>query len=299
MDLSESAIGRNSLDWKKPSDFFRIDALRLGLYVGIFRRVGRYWRIYKTFFVSSFARELEFRANFFARAAQNLVWIIFFILILLVVYRNTDAVAGWTRGEAFILAATCFLMNALSTGFFMSITEIPQQVRMGTLDFVLTKPVDSQFWVSARRFNFNEAGVLVAGIVLIGLGVAQSGLSPSPVQWAAYAVLLGASLAIFYSFNLALMTLGVWLVRVDNLWVLGESIMQIARYPADIYQGILKRLFVYAVPLAFIATVPARQLVEGFNPAMVGLGIGWAAAFLILARLFWLYAMRHYNSASS
>ena len=111
--------------------------------------------------------------------------------------------------------------------------------------------------------------------------------------------MVAAALAIYYSFNLALMTLGVWLVRVDNLWVLGESIMQIARYPVDIYQGILKRLFVYAVPLAFLATMPARQLVLGFDGAMLMLGIAWAAVFLILSRVFWRFAMRHYTSASS
>lgn len=261
--------------------------------------MARYWRVYKTFFLSSFARELEFRANFFARIAQNLVWIGFFILILLVIYRNTDSIAGWSRGDAFILAATCFLMNALSTGFFMSITEIPGLIRMGTLDFVVTKPIDSQFWVSTRRFNFNEIGVFIAGIAMVVLGVFQSELHPSLVQWLAYSVLVFAALAIFYSFNLALMTLGVWLVRVDNLWVLGESIMQIARYPVDIYQGILKRLFVYAVPLAFLATMPARQLVQSFDSAMLLLGLAWAAVFLMLSRVFWLFAMRHYTSASS
>ncbi len=261
--------------------------------------MSRYWRIYRTFFVSSFARELEFRANFFAKVLQNLVWIGFFILILLVIYRNTDSVAGWSRNDAFILAATCFLMNAFSTGLFFSLVEVPEQVRLGTLDFVITKPIDSQFWVSTRRFNFNEIGVLTAGLVMIVYGIYQGGFSPALAQWAAYAVLLLSSLAIFYAFNLSLMTLGIWLVRVDNLWVLGESILQIARYPMDIYQGVLQRMFVFVVPLAFLATMPAKQLIRGFDGPMVLLGVAWAAVFLVLSRLFWRFALRHYTSASS
>lgn len=259
----------------------------------------RYWRVYRTFFASSLVRELEFRANFFAKVLQNLVWIGFFLMILLVIYRNTDSVAGWSRSDAFILAATCFLMNALSSGFFFSLVEIPEQVRMGTLDFVITRPIDSQFWVSTRRFNFNEIGVLAAGVSMVAYGVIQGGLTPSAVQWMAYLALIPASLAIFYSFNLALMTLGIWLVRVDNLWVLGESIMQIARYPMDIYQGTLQRAFVFFVPLAFLATVPAKQLVLGFDGPMLMLGLAWAAVFLVLSRAFWRFALRHYASASS
>lgn len=259
----------------------------------------RYWKIYRTFFVSSFARELEFRANFLAKVGQNVVWIFFFILILLVVYRNTNSVAGWSRGDAFILAATCFFMNAAFSAFFMSLTEIPEQVRRGTLDFVLTKPVDTQFWVSTRKFNFDQVGTLAAGLVMIAYGGFSAQIHPGALQWVAYLVLVVAATLIFYSFNLMLMTTGIWLVRVDNLWVLGETVMQIARYPLDIYSAGLRSAFTFVVPLAFLATVPARQLVRGLDLSMLLLGLVWAVLFFGVARWFWRFALKHYGSASS
>jgi ABC-2 type transport system permease protein len=259
----------------------------------------RYWNVYRTFFTSSLVRELEFRANFFAKIAQNLVWIFFFLMILLVVYRNTNSIAGWSRGDAFVLAATCFLMNALVQMFFFSLHEIPTHVRQGTLDFVLTKPIDTQFWISSRRFNFDQIGTFMAGVAMIVVGVVQAGVSPSLLSWLAYVILTLCATIIFYSFNLMLMTTGIWLVRVDNLWVLGESIMQVARYPMDIYGAALQRVFVYMVPLAFIATVPARQLVRGFDATTLALGLAWAAGFFLIARLFWRFALRFYTSASS
>jgi ABC-2 type transport system permease protein len=261
--------------------------------------MGRYWRVYRTFFVSSFARELEFRANFLAKMAQNVVWIAFFILILLVIYRNTDSIAGWSRGEAFVLSATCFIMNALMTMFFMSLSEIPEQVRRGTLDFVITKPIDTQFWVSTRKFNFDQVGTLVAGVVLVGFGVVSSGLAPSIHQWISYLTLTGASTLLFYSFNLILMTTGIWLVRVDNLWVLGETVMQVARYPLDIYSTGLQRFLTYFVPLAFVATIPARQLAKGLDWSIVGVGLAWSVGLFLVSRWFWNFALKHYSSASS
>jgi ABC-2 type transport system permease protein len=261
--------------------------------------MARYWRIYRTFFVSSFARELEFRANFFAKVAQNLVWTVFFVMILLVIYRNTNTVAGWSRGDAFILAATCFLMNALVGALFLSLQEIPEQVRRGTLDFVITRPIDTQFWVSTRKFNFDQVGSLFAGGVMVGYGIVSDKIHPDIQQWAAYSLLLFASLAIFYSFYLVLMTTGIWLVRVDNLWVLGDSVMQVARYPIDIYNFGLQRAFTFIVPLAFVATIPARQLVRHFDLTMVGLGLVWAAASVVISRLFWNFALTKYGSASS
>lgn len=261
--------------------------------------MSRYWRIYRTFFVSSFARELEFRANFVAKVFQNVIWIFFFILILLVIYRNTDSIAGWNRGDAFVLAATCFFMNAVFQALFLSLNEIPEQVRKGTLDFVLTKPIDTQFWVSTRKFNFDQVGTLFAGLVMIAYGSYIAHIHAGPVQWLAYILLIGASTIIFYSFNLMLMTTGIWLVRVDNLWVLGDTVMQIARYPLDIYGSGLRSMFTFIVPLAFLATMPARQLKDHFDPLMLALGIAWALAFFIIARWFWNFALKHYGSASS
>lgn len=261
--------------------------------------MARYWRIYRTFFVSSFARELEFRANFFAKILQNVMWIFFFLMILFVVYRNTDQVAGWTKGQSFVLAATVFLMDAITRALFFSLNEIPEQVRKGTLDFVITKPIDTQFWISTRKFNFDQIGTLFAGLVMVAVGVVSAEVRPDAAQWTAYVLLVIASIVIFYSFSLALMTTGIWLVRVDNLWVLGDSVQQISRYPIDIYSGVAQRIFTYFLPLAFISTVPARQLVNGFDAQMLGLGLGWALLFFLGARWFWRFALRHYTSASS
>jgi ABC-2 type transport system permease protein len=261
--------------------------------------VGRYWKIYRTFFVTSFRRELEFRANFFAKIFQNLMWTFFFVMILLVVYRNTDSVAGWSRGEAFILASTLFLMEALTTAFFPSLQEIPTQVRMGTLDFVVSKPVDSQFWISTRRFNFDQIGTLLAGFAMLAIGISSTNLHPGPLAWAAFGLLALSSVVIYYSFLLALMTSGIWLVRVDNLWVLGESVKQVARFPLDIYSLGLQRILTFVVPMAFLATVPARQLVNGFDPIMLAVGLAWGLTAFWLSRRFWRFAMRHYGSASS
>lgn len=286
-----------------PAPPWKTDDPRLGPGVSIsggsLGAVSRYWRIYRTFFTSSLARELEFRANFFAKILQNVVWIGFFLLIILVIYRNTDTIAGWSKGDAMILAASCFLMNAVVSALFMSLMEIPEQVRRGTLDFVITKPIDTQFWVSFRRFNFDQIGTVLVGVALVVVGVRMSGLSPSAAQFAAYLVLLASATTLFYAFNMALMTLGIWLVRVDNLWVLGETVMQVARYPIDIYTTGLQRFLTYFVPLAFLATVPASQLVKGLDWGMAGIGALWALGLLAFSRWFWNFALRHYSSASS
>ncbi len=224
---------------------------------------------------------------------------LFFVLVVLVLYANAESVAGWNRGEAFVLASTCFVLGSVMSAFFMSVAEIPSQVRLGTLDTVIAKPVDTQFWVSMRRFNFDQLGSLIAGAGMLVYGVLTSGSQPSLAQWAAYLALAVAATLLYYSLNLAMMTLGIWLVKVDNLWVLGETAMQVARFPLDIYNTFLQKLLIFYIPLGFLATVPARQLTKGLDLPMVGLGLFWSLLSLAFARWFWRFALRHYSSASS
>ncbi|MEQ1933871.1 MAG: ABC-2 family transporter protein [Fimbriimonadaceae bacterium] len=259
----------------------------------------RYFRIYRVFFASSFARELEFRANFFAKIAQQMVWVFFFILMLLVIYNRTPQVAGWNRNEAFVLAATLFLLEALWRGAFMALLEFPQMIRQGSLDFVLTKPVDAQFWVSLRRFNFDQIGTLVGGVAMRTYARSASGLTPGLVQWLCFTVLFGCALTIFYAFNLAMITCAIWFIRVDNLWVLGETVLMVARQPIQIFGLRWGKVFTFVIPLAFLATVPAEQLVKGADLSMVATGLLWATISFLTVRLFWLRALKSYGSASS
>lgn len=258
----------------------------------------RYLRVYRSFAASSFQRELEFKANFIAKIGQNVLWLAFFTLTLFIIYNRTDSVAGWNRGDSVVLAATVFLMGAISTGFFFSLTEIPQQVRMGTLDFVLVRPVDPQFWVSLRRLAPEQAGVALVGFGMVFVGLRLGGLSPSLVQWGAWSLLVLCAVAIFYSLNLALMTTGVWFVRVDNLFILSETVQQVARFPLDIYGAVLARFLTFVVPLGILGTVPARQLVGGFQATTLLAGLMWAVVSLVASRLFWRFALRSYGSAS-
>lgn len=258
----------------------------------------RYLRVYRSFAASSLQRELEFKANFFAKIGQNVMWLGFFVLTLLVVYSRTTSVAGWSRGDSIVLSSTVFMMGAVSTGLFFSLTEIPQQVRMGTLDFVLVRPVDPQFWVSLRRLAPEQAGVALVGFGMVFVGLYLDHTTPSLAQWAGWASLVFSAVVLFYSLNLTLMTTGVWFVRVDNLFILSETVQQVARYPLDIYGAGLARFLTFVIPLGVLGTIPARQLVHGFDATTVIAGLAWSMTALVASRLFWRFALKSYGSAS-
>lgn len=261
--------------------------------------MARAWRIYRTFVRSSFVRAMQFKADFFGQLLSVASWITFIGFAVVVVYENVETVAGWERGPGFVIAGTSFLVSALCYLLFPSLIELPEQFRRGTLDFVLTKPVDSQFWVSCRKVQISDIGTVLGSGAMVAYGAATTDPSPSPHGWTAYAVALLAGVALLYSFRLALMTLGVWFVRVDNLWALEEAASQVARQPVDVFGMPIRVLLTHILPIALFATVPTRLLVGRGTAYDLGNAVLWGIAGLILSRKFWLYAMRSYSSASS
>ncbi len=262
--------------------------------------MGTGWRVFKQFVKSSLVRELEFRANFFAKILQNIVWMVFFLLIVKVVYLNTNSVAGWEEGGAYLLSATCFLMLSIVNGLFTyNLIELPEKVRKGTLDFDLVKPIDAQLLISIRKIRFDEIGTFIVGVVMVILGCKMSGYVPTTLEVVFYVMLCVCSIVIFYSFSLMLMTLAIWLVRVDNLWVLSDSIFTIARFPLDIFGGRAARILTFVLPLAFISSIPSKALLGQVELTLACWGVGWAISFAFAARWFFKFALSHYTSASS
>lgn len=257
----------------------------------------RYLGIWGALVRAALQAETQFRASFVAKLFRNAGWLVFVLAATLVIFGNADQIGGWNKGESLALVATLFLVSAINNMFFHSLSEIPQHVRTGTLDFFLSKPVDSQFWVSVRRFNVGELGSFIAAIILLVYGLRGSEVSPLAVG--GYVIGIACGVALYYSMNLVLMTLGIWLVRVDNLWVLTETISGVARYPLDMYGAGVRRLLVTWVPLGLLAYAPASMLVKGFDGGTVATSVAWALFAVVGSRMFWRRATRSYSSASS
>lgn len=264
------------------------------------RNFRRYWNLYKAFWRTSLVREMEFRANFWAKVFYNMLWLGFFLITLKIIYRHTESIAGWNEHEALVLAATLYFIDALiTTLFYFGLSELPTMVRQGTLDFVLFKPVDSQFWLSLRRVNLDQLGSLVVAVLLGVYAMLNLGYVPPLVNLLLYLGMVFTGVLIFYSFHFMMMTLSIWLVRVENLWVLSDVFAQIGRFPTDVFDRILRRVFTYVLPIAFLATIPTKALLGKASAGFLVFALLWAVGFFVAGRLFWRFALRSYTSASS
>jgi ABC-2 type transport system permease protein len=104
---------------------------------------------------------------------------------------------------------------------------------------------------------------------------------------------------IVYSFWLILASLSFWLVRVENLLEIFQSMFQAGRWPVSLYPGWLRFALTFIVPVAFATTIPAEALTGRLNGLTLWGAIGLAGGMFVLARLVWRWGLRRYSGASA
>ena len=262
--------------------------------------LGRYWRLLRVQVRSSVLLGLQYRADFALDGLVSLFWTLTAVIPLFTVFHLRGTVAGWTFGEALLVTGWFTLLEAILEGAINpSLTAVVEHIRKGTLDFVLLKPADAQFLVSTARFEPWRSTNVVTALVLWGLGFVRLGHGPSLLGSLAALLLLVTATALLYSLWILVISAAFFVVKIDNLSFLFVSIFDAARWPVDVFRGVLRAFFTVVVPLAVMTTFPARALLGTLSPLHALLALCGAVAFALFARLVWSRSIGHYTSASS
>ena len=266
--------------------------------------VARYLRLLGHLARYTLSRELAFRGNFLVKVSVEVLWLGIMIAFYRTVYARTNNVAGWSEAEYFFFVGCYFALNGLvETFFFENCNEFAELVRTGDLDFLLLRPIDEQFLVSLRRFDWGTAPNVLMGAAVMLSALVQKGWEFDLLRILTFFVTMACATAIAYSFMLMMATLTVWMIRNQSLLEMWWMFSSLARYPKEIYTGRwaepLGNFFTYIVPILVVSNVPSNVMVRVFDPAMVVLIIVSAVLLLWLSRRFFQHALRSYRSASS
>ncbi|MDX2112057.1 MAG: ABC-2 family transporter protein [Verrucomicrobiota bacterium] len=252
------------------------------------------------YFRLGLATEMEYRMNFFIQLITACINLAVSLGGLEIIFSHTQTLNGWTHTELLALIGVYFLMSALiHTIIQPSLQKFMEDVRGGTLDFLLLKPVEPQWLVSVRQVQVMQLANVLLGAVVITVALMRMGTAITIAHTAAFLLALTLGLIIVYCFWLMLATLVFWFLKIDNILVIFESLYEAGRWPVGIYPAWLKFILTFVVPVAFVVTVPAEALAGRLSPQTLGIGVLLAVAMLVLSRWFWRRGLRRYEGASA
>ena len=252
------------------------------------------------FFRVGTMNELQYRANFFIQLLQSAVSVVTAIVVLALVYSQTDELNGWGESELLVVLGIQILLGGvIRTTIQPNMQRLMEEVRDGKLDFALTKPEDSQVLVSVRDVRIWRSVDVLAGAVVLGYGIAglETGVGAGDVLL--FLGLLAVGAITIYCFWLVIATLAFWIVDVWQIMELFDGIYQTGRWPVSIYPIWLRLGVTFIVPIAFAITVPAEAVTGRLEWSTVGLAVGFCAALFAFTRWWWGFGRRRYSGASA
>ncbi len=260
----------------------------------------RYLRLFALFAYNSFLIALEYRVNFLTSLLQSALWLLWGVLGTLVFFQFSGTLGGWTLPQALLVVGLFRIFEGLIDGVMRpNITRIVEHIQKGTLDFVLVKPVDSQFMASLRQINLLMITDLLVGFGLIGYGLWMGQIWPTPWQVLAFLFLLLCGMVTAYAIWMLVVTTAFWLVQVENVTELLTAIYETGRFPVSAYSPAIRMVLTFVIPIAFLTTFPAAALIGLLDPVYLALAPLIAGVALLAARGFWRIGLRAYTSASS
>ncbi len=259
----------------------------------------RYLKLWPQLFIRSLKEEIEFRTNFILELLIDICWFSSIVIMFEGVSRLTQLSNHWTPAHFRFYAGVIFLTEALFAIIaFFNFENFSDRVANGTLDALLTKPVDSQFMVCCEKSSPPQTLT-----VLLSCGWIWWAASQIPefhylkLLW--LILLIPCGVWIHISLRLIISSFNIRHTRLDSLGWVWYQFYRMSQRPDYLYGPVLQRLFRTFLPISFLSSVPALVVLEDGN-FWLGLSAPIVAIiFHFLARNFWLNSLKNYTSASS
>lgn len=226
---------------------------------------------------------------------------------LALVLQRFGTIGGWRLGEVAFLygmvEAAFGLMDMLFSGFDPH--DFGEQVRRGTFDQVLLRPVSPTVQVLGSRFWMRRLGRILQGGAIFTLALLAADIAWTPLKLLYLPLVFLGLVAFFGALFVVGSTVTFWTVQTveaTNLFTYGGSTLM--SYPMHIFDRWLRRIVTYIVPAIFLSYYPAlffldRPELRDLPAAAPFLAPLVGGGALLLALRFWHLGIRHYQSTGS
>lgn len=242
---------------------------------------------------------MEYRVSYFSWSLMSVGWSAFFIFSAFLITSQVNSIAGWPGHEVLILTSVETIFVGLLWFFvFPNLIDFSELIRRGNLDCLLTKPLNIRFLVSVKRFQLENILRIILVSFYISWLIQKNNIQIDFANVLEFLFLMGIGLIIFYNIFFSITVLNFWFVNIFNLDDFFHNILDMGRYPVQIYKGLIE-IVTFIIPIGYIATFSVQALLGKLETGYYFLGVFLAILTTLFSQWFWNFALRHYSSASS
>lgn len=264
--------------------------------------ITRHLRLIRVFIRASAQQEAAYRANFVISLLHSLLGFGTGVLGIVVLFEQVESVRGWDFAAALAVLGVYLTLSALRSLFmspsFDALAGMDGDVWRGTLDFVLLRPVSTQFMASFRQWRLFALFDLLLGLGVLGVAMIEMRQTLTAREIVTFVIALASGTTALYAILLAFTGLVFWSPGFLFSWLFSD-LFQLARYPVGVYPGALRMVLTWVIPVGVMTTLPARALTGDLPFSLLAGSAIFALGLVIGASILFRMGLKRYASASS
>jgi ABC-2 type transport system permease protein len=267
------------------------------------RALRKYFNIFRV----SLIERLTYRGDFLLGTVLRFLPMVTTILLWYAIYEGAGnkPIEDYSRDQmiAYLLLVHISRMFSSMPGLAYGIAR---DIREGNLKKYLLQPIDMIPYLVSYRLAHKTAYIATSALPYAFLFFLCrnyfAALAPSAATWAAYGASLLLAFVVGFFFEALIGMIGFWFLEVTSfLYVINTINFFVSghMFPLDLlppfWAGLLK-----ALPFQYMAYFPAAVLLGKIQGSELAWGLlaefGWAAGFVVIARLLYRFGLRRYSA---
>jgi ABC-type uncharacterized transport system permease subunit len=259
-----------------------------------------YLKIYLKIQIQDIKSKMSYRADFIISMIGILFTNISGFLAFWITFQNFPSVMGWNYYEMLFLYGFSLLALTPVQLFFDNNWSLRYYVYSGDFIKYCFRPINLFFYYISEVFDIKGLAQLVFGSIMLTYSWNKIGLDMSVLLFIKLIIaLITASLFMIALMNAAAATC-FWFVRSGYIMVFFSKLKDYAKYPVTVYNPILRFIFSFIIPIAFIAYYPSLVFLRPNEiPILTYLSPLIGVLFFYLSYKIWMEGATSYTGTGS
>jgi len=223
----------------------------------------------------------------------------FFFVFLFSVLSKAGGLAGYSREQTILFFLVFNLIDIVIQFLFRGVYHFRPLVVSGDYDLDLLKPLPSFFRPLFGHVDIMDFVTLPPLVIFMVFFAAKNNLINNFLDVFLFFILFFASLFIGFAFHLFICAVCILTTEIDHLVWVYRDLTAMARFPTDIYRGLVRFVLTFVFPVVLLIAFPAKGLMGLLSFDRIVLAILISVLSVYLSLKFWYWSLKRYTSASS
>lgn len=262
--------------------------------------IARYVKIYFMIISQDIKSKMQYRADFIISSIGMLFVNVSAIVSFWIIFNLIPTLQDWTFNEVLFMYGFSVVALTPAQMFFDNIWNLEMHVATGDFIKYCFRPLNIFFYYVSEVFDMKGLSQLLIGIATISYSFYNLHIKLTPgIFILMIAAILSASLIMVGILVLASAS-AFWLLNSKSIVIFMHRCKDYAKYPVTIFNPILKFIFTFIIPIAFISFYPSTLFLrQGNVPVLAYFSPVVGVAFFLIAYFVWMKGAGKYSGTGS